>query len=75
MGKVVGTKLFRKVYIPTEVKRECQDPKTAEVDIMPKSAIDMVVTDKVIPIDRMGGYLAECDFKPEYSVTKDHLDE
>ncbi|MPY24246.1 chemotaxis protein CheB [Shewanella psychropiezotolerans] len=52
-----------------------QDPQTAEVDVMPKAAIDMVVVDRKIPLDKLGHYLAKCDFKPEFSVAKDHLHE
>ncbi|QFU22539.1 chemotaxis protein CheB [Shewanella eurypsychrophilus] len=52
-----------------------QDPQTAEVDVMPKAAIARVVADKIIPIDTLGHYLAECDYMPELSVTKDPLHE
>ena len=52
-----------------------QDPQTSEVDVMPKAAINMVVADRIVPLDRLGHYLAECDFKPEFSGAKDHLHE
>ncbi|NRB23318.1 chemotaxis protein CheB [Shewanella sp.] len=52
-----------------------QDPQTAEVDVMPKSAIAMVVVDRVISMDKLGHYLAQCDFKPDLDVNKGVLHE
>jgi len=34
-----------------------QDPETAEVDIMPRSAIDTVAVDHIVPLDKLGTFL------------------
>ncbi|MCP4253018.1 MAG: chemotaxis protein CheB, partial [Candidatus Scalindua sp.] len=36
-----------------------QDPKTAETDSMPRSAIDTVDVDHIIPLDEIGDFLRE----------------
>ena len=34
-----------------------QDPKTAEVDSMPRAAIERTKVDKVLPLEKIGGVL------------------
>ncbi len=34
-----------------------QDPGTAEIDAMPRAAIEMVDVDHIIPLDEIGGFL------------------
>lgn len=42
-----------------------QDPATAEYPLMPKAAIDAVAVDKILPIESIGEFLADCTLAVE----------
>ncbi|MBW8183838.1 chemotaxis protein CheB [Shewanella nanhaiensis] len=52
-----------------------QAPETAEVDVMPKAAIDLVDVDKVIPLQELGVFLAQEKFSSNVEMSRRVLNE
>ena len=52
-----------------------QAPNTAEVDVMPRAAIDLVDVDKVVPLEELGAFLIQANFKQNSMIVRERLDE